>query len=77
MTLEEKATDMRNAINAMELAMMGWIELVDLPETWGEPRHRSELRVCIPGTAGQVYQVCDALAELTRIINSDEYRLKK
>jgi hypothetical protein len=37
--------EMRNAIDAMEMAMMGWPELIDLPETWGEPRHREDLRV--------------------------------
>jgi transcriptional regulator with XRE-family HTH domain len=71
----ERAKEMRNAIDAMELAMMGWPELVDLPEKWGEPRHRSELAVSVPGTAGQVYRICDALEELTRIINSDEYHI--
>ena len=61
MTLEEQARDMRNAIDRMELAMMG-TELVDLPEKWGEPRHRSDLRVTLSMTAGQVYDICDALA---------------
>lgn len=75
MTLAEKARDMRNAIDAMELAMMGFGDLVDLPEKWGEPRHRDDLGVNFPCTAGQVYRVCDALAELTRIINSDDYHL--
>lgn len=73
MTDKERLRDMRNAIDAMELAMMGWPELVDLPEKWGEPRHRDELGVTIPGTVGQVYRICDALAELNRIINSDDY----
>jgi hypothetical protein len=73
MTLEEKARDMRNAIDAMEIAMMGFGELVDLPRTWGEPRHRSDLGVTLKVNCGQVYQVTDALAELTRIINSPEY----
>lgn len=75
MTNQEKLRDMRNAIDAMELAMMGWPELVDMPETWGEPRHREDLRVSIPGNAGQVYRICDALEELTRIINSDDYHI--
>jgi hypothetical protein len=73
MTNEEKARDMRSAIDAMELAMMGCPELIELPEKWGEPRHRPELGARVPMTAGQVYRICDALAELTRIINSDEY----
>lgn len=73
MTLEEQARDMRSAIDAMELALMGWPDLIDLPERWGEPRHRPDLKVSIPGTAETVYRICDALAELTRIINSNEY----
>lgn len=73
MTPQEKARDMRSAIDAMELAMMGWPELVDLPERWGEPRHRPDLKVSVPGTTEQVYRICDALSELTRIINSPEY----
>lgn len=73
MTHEQQARDMRSAIDAMELAMMGFGDLVDLPEKWGEPRHRDDLGVMLPVTAGQVYRVCDALAELTRIINSDDY----
>ena len=75
MTDKERLRDMRNAIDFLENAMMGWPELVDLPERWGEPRHRDDLRVSVPGTAGQVYRICDALAELTRIINSREYDL--
>ncbi len=73
MTLEEKARDMRNAIDRMELAMMGFGVLIDLPRQWGEPRHRDGIGVELKVTCGQVYEVCDALEELTRIINSDEY----
>ena len=36
---------MRNAIDMMELAMMGWPELVELPEKWGEPRHCPDVKV--------------------------------
>jgi hypothetical protein len=77
MTDKEKARDMRSAIDVMELAMMGWPELTECPEKWGEPRHRDDLGVKIPGTCGQVYRICDALAELTRIINSDEYAVRR
>ena len=76
---KQMAKEMRSAIDAMELAMMGWPALVNLPEKWGKeggPRHRDELGVKIPGNCGQVYRVCDALAELTRIINSDEYNVR-
>lgn len=76
MTDKERLRDMRDAIDMMELAMMGWPELIDLPEKWGEPRHHDELGVKVPGNCGQVYRICDALAELTRIINSDEYVIR-
>ena len=75
LTLKQKAKDMRNAIDAMELALMGFGDLVELPRKWGEPRHRDELGVKLPVNCGQVYRVCDALEELTRIINSPEYTL--
>lgn len=75
MTLEQKAKDMRAAIDAMEIAMMGFGDIVDLPRKWGEPRHRDDIGVKLPVTAGQVYRVTDALAELTRIINSPEYHV--
>lgn len=71
----ERLRDMRSAIDAMELAMMGWPELIELPEKWGEPRHRPDLGVRVPATAEQIYRVCDALAELNRIINSPDYNL--
>lgn len=76
MTNEQKLRDMRNAIDQIESALMGFGDLVDLPKAWGEPRHRPELGVKLPVTAGQVYRVCDALAECTRIINSEEYQVK-
>lgn len=75
MTLEQKAKDMRAAIDAMELAMMGFGDLVELPLKWGEPKHRDDLGVTLKVNCGQVYVVTDALAELTRIINSEEYTL--
>jgi hypothetical protein len=74
-TDKERLRDMRNAIDAMEIAMMGWPELLDLPDLWGEPRHRPDLGVKVAATTEQIYRVCDALDELTRIINSPEYTL--
>jgi hypothetical protein len=66
---------MRHAIDMMEGALMRWPELVDLPEKWGEPRHRGDIRVLVAGNTAHVYDVCDALAELTRIINSPDYEI--
>lgn len=76
LTDQQKLRDMRNAIDQIESALMGFGDLVDLPGKWGVPRHRPELGVKLPTTCGQVYRVCDALAECTRIINSDEYQVK-
>lgn len=76
MTDEQKLRDMRNAIDQIESALMGFGDLVDLPAKWGAPRHREEIGVKLPVTAGQVYRVCAALAECTRIINSDEYQVR-
>lgn len=74
MTLKEKAKVMRAAIDRMELALMGMPGLVDLPEQWKEPRHPAELGVNVRTNCGEVYRVTDALAELNRIINSDEFQ---
>jgi len=69
----EAALDMRRAIDRMELSMMGAPEIIDLPEKWGEPRLRDGVTTTITLEAEQVYRICDALSELTRIINSDDY----
>ena len=68
-----QAREMRLAIDMIEIALMGFGDLVDLPRKWGEPRHPADLRISLPVNAGQVYRVCDALSECTRIINSDDY----
>lgn len=73
--LLRKAREMRHAIDMLEGALMGFGGLVELPRTWGEPRHRNELGVTLKVNCEQVYRVCDALSECTRIINSDEYYL--
>ena len=74
MTWKDMAREMRHAIDQMELAMMG-TELVDLPRKWGEPRHREDLSVSPKMTAGQVYRICDAVSELTRIIHDPEFQV--
>jgi hypothetical protein len=75
LTLAEKAVRMRHAIDAMELALHGAPSLVELPEKWGDPRHRDTLGVTPKMTAGEVYRICDALAELTRIMNDAGYEI--
>lgn len=73
--LEQQVKEMRHAIDQIELALMGFGELVDLPERWGEPRMGDHVRPLLDVKVSDVYRVCDALVECTRIINSDEYGL--
>lgn len=73
MTLEEKAKVMRDAIDKMELALMGFGNLPELVQHWGDPKHRAELGVILRTNCGQVYQVNDALNELNRIVHSPDF----
>lgn len=75
MTLLEKAKVMRAAIDKMELALMGFGNLYELPRMWGEPRHPAELGATIKTTCGEIYRVSDALDELNRIVNSDDFNI--
>lgn len=86
--LRSMVRTMRAAIDDLEGALMGWPELIDFPARWegventadivgSDNRLRPNIRVHVNATAGQVYRVCDALVEHTRIINSDEYVLKE
>ena len=62
---------MRHAIDMLEGAMMGLGDFVDLPDIFdGSP---DDLQIAPKMTVGQMRRVCTALAECTRIINSDEY----
>lgn len=73
--IARKALEMRNAIDQIEAALMGFGDLVDLPRHWsGVSKDRRDI-VHLPWSVSiaQVFRVCDALAECTRIINSDEY----
>ena len=74
MTLLEKAKAMRAAIDQMELAMMGFGNMADLVQSWGEPRHRAELGVTIKTNCGEVYRVNEALEELNRIVHSPDFQ---
>lgn len=68
-----KILEMRQAIDHIEGALMRFGDLVDFPDRWGEPRLPDTVTVTITVSVKQVYDVCDALVECTRIINSDEY----
>jgi hypothetical protein len=62
--------EMRNAIDMIEGALMGFGDLVDMPALYEGQRDDLQLRV--PVTLGEVRRVCTALSECTRIINTDE-----
>jgi hypothetical protein len=69
--LLRKATVMRNAIDMIEGALMGLGDFVDLPDLFeGTAEH---VHIAPKMTVGEMRRVCTALAECTRIINSDEF----
>lgn len=71
--LLEKAQRMLAAIEDMESALCGATSLIDLPDTWGEPRHRDSLGVNPKMTAGEIYRICDAFRELNAIVNDPAF----
>lgn len=71
MTLAEKYQDLRNAIDGIELALMGAGDFVELPRIFESCR--DDMEIAPRMTVGQMRQVCTALETCTRIINSDEY----
>ena len=69
--LLRKASEMRNAIDMIEGAMMGLGDFVDLPDLFeGTAEH---VHIAPKMTVGEMRRVCAALAECTRIINSEEF----
>jgi hypothetical protein len=75
MTPKQQAKDMRNAIDQVESAMMGLGDFVELPRIFdGSP---DDLQIAPKMTVGQMRRVCTALEECTRIINSDDYTVRK
>lgn len=74
MTLEDKAKEMRHAIDMIESAMMGWDELLDLPEKCAmDDSDDDGIELKVGVTWGQLRRVLVALEDCTRIINSQEY----
>lgn len=62
---------MRNAIDMIEGALMGLGDFVDLPDLFTDAP--DGLILAPKMTVGEVRRVYAALAECTRIINSDEF----
>ena len=71
MTLEQKALEMRSALDAIELALMGFGGLADIPARWEDSRDDVVLLHRV--TVGEVRQVCNALDKCNRIVNSPEF----
>jgi hypothetical protein len=73
-TLKQKAKDMRHAIDMMEGAMMGWDELMDMPENCAlDENDADDLELEVKITWKHLRRVLSAVSECNRIINSDEY----
>lgn len=69
--LRRMASEMRNAIDMIEGAMMGAGELIDIPSKFEDAR--DDLLVMPKITLGQLRRITRSLSECTRIINSNEY----
>ena len=73
--LSRKALEMRAAIDMVEGALMGYGELVDLPDTFEGTDDSVRIRPLV--TVGEMRRVCRALAECNRIINDAEFSPEK
>lgn len=74
MTLEQKAKDIRNALDAVELALMGFeddlLEVGELFATTGD-----DVVIQLRIKAANFRQLTAVLEECNRIVNSPEYHL--
>jgi hypothetical protein len=76
MTLKQKAEIMRNAIDAIKLAMQGWPELLELPDNCAlDESDADDLELEVKITWKHLRQVLSAVDECNRIMNSDEFVL--
>lgn len=71
LTAAEKYQELRNAIDSIEIALMGAGDFVELPRIF--EGSRDDMEIAPRMTVGQMRQVCAALAKCTHIINSEEY----
>ncbi len=74
-SLSRKAAEMRNAIDHIEGALMGFGNLVDLPDIFDGTNEG--VKLAVKCTVGEMRRVCNALAECTRIVNSEDYAPEK
>ncbi len=73
--LSRKAAEMRNAIDHIEGALMGFGNLVDLPDIFDGSA--DNVRLAVKCNVGEMRRVCNPLAECTRIVNSEDYAPEK
>jgi hypothetical protein len=71
MSLQQKALEMRNAIDDMEIALSALGGLADVARLWCDAQ--DDLRIKVKMTVGNVRQIRNAYDELNRIINLPEY----
>lgn len=60
-----------HALGELELSILD-LDILDLVDGWGEPKHRPEIGVTLTTNAGQIYRIADALREAGRLVNSDD-----
>ena len=71
MSLTQKIREMRNAIDGIDLALHGIDHLDEIRTLWQDGR--DDLKIKIEMDLGTFRQICDALDECNRIINSPEF----
>ena len=71
MTLRSKAIEMRNAIDAIDLALHGDVDWAELSALWGNGDDDFKIRITM--SLGELRHLCAARDECNRIINSPEY----
>jgi hypothetical protein len=69
--LEEKAREMRDAIDAIDLALHGIENREELETLWQDAR--DDLRIKIEMDVATFRQICAALEECNRIANDENY----
>jgi len=71
MKLSYAIREMRNAIDGIDLALHGIDHLDELRTLWQDGR--DDLTIKVEMDLGTFRQICDALDECNRVINSPEY----
>ena len=71
--LSDKASRMRNAIDAMEGAMFGCDALIDLKETWEDASADDNMLLAPRLRWGEMKRIFAALDELNALVNDDAF----